>query len=138
MDTTLHYLVKPVLTGGVAAAISSTLHPGIGIQAGGSTYSLPKFTFAAVAAGAVLSEAMHDYVYPHILKQNKMMTEPVTEAAAIGTIFATNAALHYMANPSSIGEIGLIELLAESAAAEVISSFTFDKLVYPMVASWSQ
>ena len=130
------YLVKPVLAGGVADVINNYMFPDTNIKYMGKSTSLTMFTFGTVAIGSVLSSLMHDYVFPHILVTNKL-SMPITELVAIGTTFATNLTLHYLANSRSfLAEIGMATLLIESAAAEVAADYLTHRFVGPILSSW--
>ena len=134
-QTITSYLVKPLMAGGVGSIINNYMFPSTNIKYFGKSSSLTMFTFASVAGGSILSSLMHDYVFPHIPVTNKL-SQPITELVAMGTIFASNLTLHYLANSRSLAEIGLATLLIESAASEVISDYLTHRFVGPVLSSW--
>lgn len=135
METLGQYAVKPAIVGGIAAAASTYLHPNIDIKTFAGPMSLAKVTFAAVAAGSIFSDIAHEYITPHIPVLNGKLSDPVAATVAVGATSAGVAGALYTANPASLRDIGLVEIVAMSAISEISGDWLYKNYVKPLCMS---
>lgn len=86
------------------------------------------------ASAALLNDISHDFILPHISKDQKLRH---MEAAVVAPSIAggANLAVSKILNPQLLAEAGMTEVFAYGAISELIAQFIFESFVNPLVNS---
>ena len=135
-DSMTKYVARPLTAFGIGAAGTHFLAPataGMGLEIKGMTVPVWVFGGLAAAVGVALGQFTNDYVAPHITSLT-LLNAPLHSALNVG-IGASGSALayHLAAGPGWTDTVGLPNLLAVSAIAEIGSGYLAESWWRPMI-----
>lgn len=134
-DTYTKYLVKPAVMGALVAAGVMAYRPGaMVVMKGRDGVSLAMVAGGATVIAAEACALINDYLFPHIPKIS-LISAPLHTALNVGAQVGVTAALENYISPGLVGDVGITELVAFAAAAEVGSTYLVDQWLRPMYAS---
>ena len=99
------------------------------VMPGGTRVPFSTFAGAACAAGSMVSDVM----LPHILKSERWSntaSATLSGSTAVGSMYAAAA----ITDPRLTGELGLINLVGLSLAAEAGGAYIFHSFIEPIMA----
>jgi hypothetical protein len=135
MEQLGQYLVKPAVVGGIAAVATNFLHPNIDLSTKVGSYPLGMVMFGAAAAGSIFSDLSHDYIIPHIPIVGGKLTDGTASLVAVGSSYAAVSASLYAANPASLADIGMLQLLMVSAGSELGGDYLYKTWIRPFMSN---
>ena len=109
----------------VKMTINSNI-PGIS-QLNGKRMSLALATGAFVFLGSLAGDAVSYRPFPYIAKQ-EMTSHLAPNAVLTASVCGTTLLTHYMANPASIGQRGLMNIFGMAVACEAVGNIAYDYL----------
>ena len=127
----MEYAVKFGTSSLVSYPIYNYLYSGKGINAFGSTWNLPIALSVLSASGFLISELVHDQLFPALHVSDKFAT-PVSGAMNIASNYAAQNAMLMVLNSNAPQEIGQSKLLMGAAASAMASSYLYNQFVAPM------
>lgn len=133
-DKVESYLIKPALTGAVAAIISKAT-----VMRGNSSFNVGEMQVpvwvAAAGAGylaSLVGEISSDYVLPMISKDSKFGS--VSGLVQPGIVGLGNLVAYQAANSNAAAEKGPIALIGVGALAEVVADYSYNRFWKPLMS----
>ena len=134
IDDIPKYVGKAGTVGAIGYGLGMVLQPSTDlVLPNGQRVPFSTFAGAACAAGSMVSDVMHDVVLPHILKSERWSntaSATLSGGTAVGSMYAAAA----VTDPRLTGELGLINLVGLSLAAEAGGAYIFHSFIEPIMA----
>ena len=128
------YVAKGGTVGAIGYGLGMALQPSTDlVMPGGRRIPFATFAAGATAFGSMASDIMHDVVLPHILKSERWSntaSAALAGSSAVGSMYAAAA----MTDARLTGELGLMNLVGLSLAAEAGGSYIFHSFIEPIMA----
>jgi hypothetical protein len=134
-ETVAKYIAKPATAFAAGAAIGGYMRPGMDVVIMGVAVPAWVLAGAVCAIGAEVSAVANKYVFPHVTELS-VLDRPIETAYAISVNAGAGALAYSLLAPGALGEVGVTELLFAAAAAELISGYTTDRWIKPMLDQW--
>ena len=127
------YVAKSGTVGAVGYGLGMVLQPSTDlVMPGGRRIPFAVFAGGATAFGSMASDVMHDVVLPHILKSERWSntaSAALAGSSAVGSMYGAAA----MTDSRLTGEVGLVNLIGLSLAAEAGGSYIFHSFIEPLI-----
>lgn len=131
------YLVKPACAAGIVAAGAAMWRPGAQVAVPGvGAVPLPVVAAGATFVASEVCSLINDYLFPHIPVINAFEA-PVHTALNVGAMAAVTAAAENYYSPGLVGDLGLTEIGAFAAIAEMGSTYLSDQWIIPTYNKWT-
>lgn len=121
----MRVLYKPLIAAAFGAAGSKFYYPrGATVSTAIGAFSLPLVLAAATGVSSLVSDTLHDYVFPAI-HLNEKLGDQISATVSVGASAASVVGVSYLLQPDLISNIGVAKLASIGVLAEVASSYIY-------------
>jgi hypothetical protein len=129
-DTVTKYVLKPASMAAVAGGAVAAWRPGAQVRVGDKAIPLPLIVGGAVFLAGEVSELVNTYLFDHI-PSISLLSAPLHTGLSIGVQTGVVAAVENYVSPGLVGDLGLPEIVAFAAGAEIAGNYLAKEWLLP-------